>query len=90
STVTLADVTGVQFPVVANKKYWFRFHITYSSAAVATGANFCINGPTLTTAAYKTIIPQAATTDVTRNLSSYNSGIATTGSVFTTAGNTAT
>lgn len=45
STTSLADVTGLSFPVTANKTYKFRFVIPYSSAATTTGSVWSINGP---------------------------------------------
>lgn len=42
---TIADVTGLSFPVVNGKKYWFRFVIQYTSAATTTGSRWSINGP---------------------------------------------
>lgn len=50
---TLADVTGLQFPVTAGKKYWFRFRIVYSAAATTTGSRWAINGPATTQLAYR-------------------------------------
>lgn len=47
-TTSLADVTAFSFPVVANRKYWFRFMIDFTAAAAATGAGFTVNGPALT------------------------------------------
>jgi hypothetical protein len=45
---TIQDVTGLSFPVIANKTYWFKFQIQYSSAATTTGSRWSINGPTTT------------------------------------------
>ena len=42
---TIADVTGLSFPVTINKKYRFRFEIQYLAAATTTGSRFAINGP---------------------------------------------
>lgn len=42
---TIADVTGLSFPVTAGKKYRFRFQIQYTAAATATGSRWSINGP---------------------------------------------
>lgn len=41
---TIADVTGLSFPVTTGT-YWFRFVIWYTSAATATGSRWTINGP---------------------------------------------
>lgn len=42
---SIADVTGLSFPVVSSQRYWFRFCIHYTAAAATTGARFTINGP---------------------------------------------
>jgi hypothetical protein len=42
---TIADVTGLSFPVTSGKKYWFRFVIQYTAAATTTGSRWGINGP---------------------------------------------
>lgn len=46
---TLANVTGLSFPVVADETYWFKFTIPYTSAATTTGSRWTINGPTAPT-----------------------------------------
>lgn len=89
NTTTLADVTGVTFPVVAGLEQWFRMTIRYTAAAAGTGAFFSINGPTLTSTTFKTSVPQSATLYINRSLVAYNTGLATTGSANTT-GNLAT
>ena len=42
---TIADVTGLSFPVVAGEMYWFAFDIWYTAAATTTGSRWSINGP---------------------------------------------
>lgn len=42
---TIADVTGLSFPVVAGTSYHFKFFIVYTSASVNTGSRWSINGP---------------------------------------------
>lgn len=42
---SIADVTGLQFPVVANTRYEFEFLIRYTAAATTTGSRWSINGP---------------------------------------------
>jgi hypothetical protein len=42
---TIADVTGLSFPVTAGKRYHFKFIISYTSAAATTGSRWSINGP---------------------------------------------
>lgn len=43
---TLADVTGLLFPVVNGGTYYFYCWIAFSSAAGTTGSRWTINGPT--------------------------------------------
>ncbi len=42
---SIADVTGLSFPVVNGTRYWFEFWIRYTSAAGTTGSRWSINGP---------------------------------------------
>jgi hypothetical protein len=51
---SIADVTGLSFPVTSGNKYWFRFVIWYTAAATTTGSRWSISGPTTTLLAYKT------------------------------------
>jgi hypothetical protein len=49
STVTtMADVTGLSFPVLANKYYRFRFELIYRSAATTTGIKLSVTIPAFT------------------------------------------
>lgn len=45
SANTMADVTGMSFPVVAGQTFWFEYTIPYTSAATTTGSRWSINGP---------------------------------------------
>jgi len=49
SANTVADVTGLSFPVTAGRTYRFRFLIDYTSAATTTGSRWSINGPSAPT-----------------------------------------
>lgn len=42
---TIADVTGLSFPVVSGNTYRFKFLINYTSAATTTGSRWSISGP---------------------------------------------
>ena len=42
---TLADVTGLSFPVVAGITYSFKFFVSYTAAATTTGSRWTITGP---------------------------------------------
>lgn len=50
---TIADVTGLSFPVTAGQRYKFKFVITYTAAATTTGSRWSINGPTVTLLNYR-------------------------------------
>ena len=52
---TLADVTGLSFPVTSGLTYRFRFVISYDSSATAVGSRWSINGPTFTRLAYRSM-----------------------------------
>lgn len=45
SANTLADVTGLSFPVSNGSTYYFQFVIMYTSAATNTGSRWTISGP---------------------------------------------
>lgn len=54
SLTTLADITGLSFPVVSGVRYWFEFMIWYTSPATTTGSRFTINtGATPTALHYR-------------------------------------
>ena len=73
SANTLADVTGLSFPVTANITYAFKFFIVYSSAATTTGSRWTINGPATTFMNYTSQYTLTATS-ITNNagVSAYN------------------
>lgn len=52
---TIADVTGLSFPVVSGQRYNFKFVIPYTAAASTTGSRWCINGPTFSFLQIRTI-----------------------------------
>lgn len=84
---TIQDVTGLSFPVVNGKTYWFQFQIQYSAAATTTGSRWSINGPATTRINYMSEY-SITTTTTTRNAqftaydlpSACNATSATTGS----------
>lgn len=70
---TIADVTGLSFPVTSGTRYWFRFVILYTSAATTTGSRWSINGPAVTTLAYRSDYSLTATSrTVNDGLTGYN------------------
>lgn len=42
---TIADITGLEFPVQSGARYHFRFTIPYTAATTATGSRFSLTGP---------------------------------------------
>lgn len=63
---SIQDVTGLSFPVLANKAYYFKFYINYSAALTTTGSRFSISGPSFTSLCFMSEYSLAATT-TTRN-----------------------
>lgn len=73
SANTIADVTGLSFPVVAGNTYWFRFVIAYTAAATTTGSRWSINGPaTPTLLNYYSTYTLAATTQTQNHATAYD------------------
>jgi len=65
---TIADVTGLSFPVTAGLLYFFRFNIFYNSAATSTGSRWAINGPTSpTNLAYRSQYGLTTTSETINN-----------------------
>lgn len=86
---TIADVTGLSFPVVAGEKYWFRFIIPYTAAATTTGSRFAINGPASPTLLnYRSTYPLTATSETVNYATAYDIPAASNASSLT-AGNVA-
>lgn len=56
STTSIADITGLSFPVVAGNRYYFRFSIDFTSAATTTGARFSINGPSASRLSFRVLV----------------------------------
>lgn len=80
STVNLADVTGLEFPVAANTDYEFEFLIPFTTAAITTGIALALAGPAgFSLLAYEIRIPLSATTEQFAYRSAYASELLTTG-----------
>lgn len=69
---TMADVTGLQFPVITGKSYGFEFLIPYTAAATGTGSRWSINGPANTLLNYRSTYTLTATTETTNYASAYD------------------
>ncbi len=63
SANTIADVTALSFPVIANTTYRFKFFIVYTSAATTTGSRWSINGPATTFVNYTSRYTLTATSE---------------------------
>lgn len=89
---TIADVTGLSFPVIANEMYWFEFNIFYTAAATATGSRWSINGPASPTKLIYTSEYSLAATTTTRNANniSYDLPAASNATSGSTGSNQAT
>lgn len=87
---TLADVTGLSFPVVAGNTYKFRFFIIYTAAATTTGSRWTINAPAVTTLNYRSEYSLTATS-ITSNegLSAVNTAATANASSAATVSNIA-
>lgn len=70
---TIADVTGLSFPVTSGETYWFEFVIWYTAAATTTGSRWSISGPTITRLGYDSRYSLTATTQtLNAGLSAYD------------------
>jgi hypothetical protein len=85
---TMQDVTGLSFPVLAGRTYYFQFQIQYSAAATTTGSRWSINGPSFTRLNYISEYSLTTTTS-TRNAqnTAYNVPAASNASSATTGSN---
>lgn len=87
---TIADVTGLSFPVTAGEMYWFEFVIPYTSAVTSTGSRWSINGPgSPTLLNYRSEYTLTATTTTVNSATAYDTPAASNASSLT-AGNVAT
>lgn len=87
---TMADITGLSFPVVANTRYWFEFFIWWTSASTSTGARFSVNGPASpTTIVYRSDWSLTSTTRTINEAVSYDIPAAASASVINPSGNLA-
>jgi len=78
STTSYSDVTGLSFPVLANKRYWFKFDIVTTSQTTAVGQGWSINGPTFSNLMYYSFYASSTTAAQYNNgVSSYDFGTTT-------------
>lgn len=87
---TIADVTGLSFPVTAGETYWFEFVIPYNSAATTTGSRWSITGPgSPSLLSYRSEYTLTATSMTVNSATAYDIPAASNASSLTT-GNVAT
>lgn len=87
---TMADVTGLSFPVLAGETYRFEFEIFFAAAATTTGSRWAINGPASPTLlAYMSEYSLTSTTNTINSLTAYDTPAAANASSAATTGNTA-
>lgn len=90
TATTNTDITNLAFPVSANRMYYFKAYIPYTSAATTTGAEFGVDVPgTATFLTYTVTYASTATAEEFTNTVTDDGGVAATASA-TTAGNLAT
>lgn len=78
TSTSYVDITGLSTPLLANKRYWFRFVIVTTTTATSTGAGFSINGPAFTNLQYYSWYPSAPTAIQYNNANSaYDVGVTT-------------
>ena len=86
---TIADVTGLSFPVLAGSRYKFRFFIVYTSAVTTTGSRWSINGPAATDIFYTSRYTLTATSETVNNGNTAYGTPAASNASSLTAGNIA-
>lgn len=86
---TLADCTGLSFPVTSGTKYHFYASIWYTAAATTTGSRWTINGPTKTSLAYRSEYTLSSGTQTLSNAVAYGIPAAANASSLAPTGNIA-
>lgn len=91
TTNTLANVTGLSFPVVAGETYRFKALILYTSATAATGSRWSISGPASPTRfALNSRYALSATSETVNFVVAYDLPAAANANSSNVAGNIAT
>lgn len=69
---TLQDITGLSFPVLAGKTYYFYAMIPYTAAVTTTGSRWTVNGPSSpTNLHYTSRYPLTTTTETFNYATAY-------------------
>ena len=87
---TVADVTGLSFPVSSGSTYRFRFYITYTAAVSTTGSRWSISGPAVSSLVYRSDYTLGVTTRTfNEGLTTYDTPAAASASSSNTNANVA-
>ena len=86
---SMADVTGLSFPVIAGETYQFEFTIPYTAAAITTGSRWSINGPAFSLLAYQSSYGLTTSSVTFNNLAAFDQPAAANASSPNTTGNLA-
>ena len=89
---TLADVTGLEFPILNGKLYEFEFVCIYTAAATATGSRWCVNasaGAATNLCMTSEYSLTATTTTRNANVQAFNSPAASNATSASTGNNVA-
>lgn len=81
---TLEDITDLSFGVIAGIRYKFKFFISYTAAAATTGSRWSVNGPAITSLAYRSEYTLTATSQTNNeNAAAYDVPAASNASSLT-------
>lgn len=86
---SIADVTGLSFPVIAGETYRFEFFIDYTAAATTTGSRWTINGPAFSRLAYRSQYSLTTASGTFNTAVAYDQPAASNASSAVTTGNIA-
>lgn len=81
---TIADVTGLSFPVASGHKYYFWFVIPYTAQATTTGSRWSVNGPAQNFLYFYSTYSLTATTETVNTCSAYDTPAASSASSLAT------
>lgn len=84
---TMKDVTGLSFPVDANRTYYFKFIIDYTAAATTTGSRWSINGPSFSRLSYVSTYSLTTVSNTFNTCVAYDTPSASNTSSAVVAGN---
>ncbi len=86
---SIADVTGLSFPVVTGQRYGFRFQIAYTAAATTTGSRWALQGPATSQLIIASNYSLTTTSRTFNEAVGYDLPAASSASSANTTGNTA-